>query len=90
MEDKIIQTLTLENREKLAIVGVEKVDSFNNESVILATNKGRLTIKGSNLSISRLNVEEGKLTVNGNINSLLYSENNVEKEKVGLVKKIFR
>lgn len=90
MEDKNIQTLTLENRERLAITGVEKVESFNNESVMLATNKGRLTIKGVNLSISKLNVEEGRLTVNGNINSLLYSENNTEKEKVGLVKKIFR
>ena len=90
MEDKIVQSLTLENREKLSITGVERVESFNNENVILATNKGRLTIKGVNLSISRLNVEEGKLAVNGNINSLLYSENNTEKEKVGLVKKIFR
>ncbi len=90
MEEKIIQTLTLENRERLGITGVEKVESFNNESVILATNKGRLTIKGSNISISKLNVEEGRLTVNGNINSLLYTENNAEKDKSGLVKKIFR
>ena len=90
MEDKIIQTLTLENRERLGITGVEKVDSFNNECVILATNKGKITIKGNNLTISKLNVEEGKLTVNGLINSLVYSENSTEKDKVGLVKKIFR
>ena len=90
MEEKIIQNLTLENRERLGITGVEKVDSFNDELVILATNKGKLTIKGINLSISKLNVEEGKLTVNGMINSLLFSENTAQKDKVGLVKKIFK
>lgn len=90
MEEKIIQTLTLENRERLIITGVERVESFNDENVVLATNKGKLNIKGCNLSISKLNVEEGKLTVNGIINSLIYSENNIEKDKVGLIKKIFR
>lgn len=90
MEEKIIQTLTLENRERLGITGVEKVENFNDESVILATNKGKLSIKGKNMSISKLNVEEGKIFVNGKIDSLLYSENSAEKEKVGLIKKIFR
>lgn len=90
LEEKIIQTLTLENRERLGITGVERVESFNNENVILATNRGKLTIKGNNISISKLNVEEGRLSVNGRIDSLLYSENSTEKEKVGLVKKIFR
>lgn len=90
MEEKIIQTLTLENRERLGITGVEKVENFNDESVILATNKGKLSIKGKSMSISKLNVEEGKIFVNGKIDSLLYSENSAEKEKVGLIKKIFR
>jgi len=90
LEEKIIQTLTLENRERLGITGVEKVDSFNSDNVILSTNKGKLTIKGNNLSISKLSVEEGRLTINGMINSLVYSENSVEKDKVGLIKKIFR
>jgi hypothetical protein len=38
------------------------------------TTKGRLTIKGENLSISKLNVDEGKLMVKGIINSLVFSE----------------
>ncbi|QSX05497.1 sporulation protein YabP [Sedimentibacter sp. zth1] len=88
MEDKIIQILSLENRERLNITGVEKVDNFNDEVVILSTNKGKLTIKGINLTINKLNVDEGKITTNGQINSLIYTENN--KEKVGLIKKLFR
>ncbi len=90
MEEKVIQTLTLENRERLGITGVEKVENFNDENVVLATNKGKLNIKGKNISISKLNVEEGKIFVNGKIDSLLYSENSSEKEKVGFIKKIFR
>lgn len=90
MDEKIIQTLTLENRERLSITGVEKVDNFNDEVVSLLTNKGRITIKGSGLSISKLNVDEGRLSITGVINSLIYSDNSSEKDKVGLIKKIFR
>ncbi len=90
MEEKLVQTLTLENRERLGITGVERVENFNDENVTLSTNKGRLNIKGKNISISKLNVDEGKIFVNGRIDSLLYSENSADKEKVGLIKKIFR
>ena len=44
MEEKVVQTLTLENREKLGITGVERVESFNDENVVLTTNKGKLNI----------------------------------------------
>ena len=65
-------------------------DSFNDETVVLMTTKGRLTIKGENLSISKLNVDEGKLMVKGIINSLVFSEYEGRKEKVSLVKKLFK
>ena len=41
--------LILENREKMNVSGVLDVESFNDEMVVLLTNKGKLTIKGENL-----------------------------------------
>ena len=82
--------LMLENKEILNVTGVEGVDNFNDETVVLMTTKGRLTIKGENLSISKLNVDEGKLMVKGIINSLVFSEYEGRKEKVSLVKKLFK
>lgn len=90
MDDKIIQSLVLENKELLNVTGVEGVDNFNDETVVLITSKGKLTIKGEKLNISKLNVEEGKLMVKGVINSLVYSEYEGQREKVSLVKKLFK
>ncbi|MDD4781301.1 MAG: sporulation protein YabP [Tissierellia bacterium] len=89
MDEKVVQSLLLENKEVLHVTGVDSVDNFNDEAVVLITNKGKLTIKGQKLTISKLNVEEGKLIVKGNINALSYSEND-NKEKVSLVKRIFK
>ncbi len=90
MDEKIVQSLLLENRETLNVTGVENVDNFNDETVVLITNKGKLTIKGQKLNISKLNVDEGKLIVKGIIHGLLYSENDGQKEKTSFMKKVFK
>lgn len=90
MDEKNVQSLLLENKEVLNVTGVENVDNFNDEIVVLITNKGRLTIKGEKLNISKLNVDEGKLVVKGVINSLVYSDYEGQREKVSLVKKLFK
>lgn len=90
MDDRVVQSLLLENKETLNVTGVEGVDNFNDETVVLLTNKGKLTIKGQRLNISKLNVDEGKLMVKGDINVLIYSDNDSNKEKVSFVKKLFK
>lgn len=89
MDEKTVQSLLLENKEILNVTGVESVDNFNDETVVLLTSKGKLTIKGQKLNISKLNVDEGKLVVRGLINSMTFSENE-QKEKIGLVRRIFK
>ena len=64
----------LENREKLNVSGVEHVNSFSSELVILETIAGVLTIKGEELDISKLNVEDGNVSVSGTIYALNYSD----------------
>ena len=90
MDEKAVQSLLLENKEVLNVTGVEYVDNFNEEIVVVITSKGRLTIKGEKLNISKLNVDEGRLIVKGVINSLVYSEYEGQREKISLVKKLFK
>ncbi|MEL7647828.1 MAG: sporulation protein YabP [Sedimentibacter sp.] len=90
MDEKSVQSLVLENKEMLNVTGVEGVDNFNDETVVLITTKGKLTIKGQKLNISKLNVDEGKLVVKGMINSMVYSDYEGQKEKTSLVKKLFK
>lgn len=77
-EEKRIQSmphnLVLEDRKMLTVSGVSDVDSFDEQTVIIFTDMGELTVRGSNLHINRLSVEVGELTVEGNIAALIYSD----------------
>lgn len=65
-------TLTLTNRNRAVITGVEDVDCFNEQIVILRTVQGDLTLAGENLNIAHLNLEDGRLVVEGEVISLEY------------------
>lgn len=74
-ENKLIpkqQNITLQDRERLNITGVNSVDSYNDNTIVLSTVKGGLNIKGEGLNISKLNLDDGSLKISGTINSLIY------------------
>lgn len=74
------QNIYLENREKLNISGVKDVLSFDDQMVILETELGLLTIKGENLRINKLSIDTLDVSIDGKINSLIYSENSGDKK----------
>ena len=67
-------TLTIDGRSRATITGVTDVDSFNDAMIVLNTASGAMTLIGSALHISRLNLEEGQLLVEGQIDALEYDE----------------
>ncbi|HEY9062064.1 MAG TPA: sporulation protein YabP [Pseudobacteroides sp.] len=69
-----VQNLILENRERLSISGVLDVESFNDECVIVDTELGVLTVKGEDLHINKLNLDNSELDIEGDICSLEYSD----------------
>lgn len=80
--------LVLEDRRMLTVSGVSDVDSFDEETVVVFTDLGELTIRGTNLHINRLSVEVGELTVEGNIAALIYSDEGPKNG--GFFSKVFR
>lgn len=75
MEQKpAVNSLELIDREKLTVVGVTNVASFDEEEIFLETNLGILIIKGEGLHITNLNLENSNLTVDGYIKLLEYAE----------------
>jgi len=68
------QNIVMENRERLKISGVNDVECFNEDSITALTELGRLLIKGTNLKVSSLNLENSELCVEGYINQLEYAE----------------
>ena len=85
----MIQNLILENREKLNVSGVNDVLSFDDQVVIIETDLGLLTIKGENLKINKLNIDTSEVIIEGDINSLSYSEHQVKSEG-GILGRIFK
>ena len=84
----IPHNLVLEDRRMLTVSGVSDVDSFDEETVVVFTELGELTVRGSDLHINRLSVEVGELTVEGKISALIYSQDSAPKG--GFFSKVFR
>ena len=97
MEDRLKQksiksdmphNIIMENRTKLNISGVENAESYNESEVVLHTSKGILIVRGECLSLSKLNLDSGEITVNGHIVTLEYVE--PKKSGTSLLGKLFR
>lgn len=82
------QNVIMEDRSKMSISGVEQVDSYNDNTIILSTIKGGMNIKGEGLNISKLNIEDGSVRISGLINSVTYISK--EGEPKNFMAKIFK
>ena len=63
--------IMLYNREKGNLTGILDVISFDENTIVLDTDMGLLTIKGKDLHVSRLTLEKGE--IEGQADSLVYS-----------------
>ena len=66
--------INLVRRESMAATGVIDVISFDEETIIAETELGMLIIKGINLHVNRLNLENGELAIDGEVNSINYED----------------
>lgn len=67
-------SLSLDNRKKLSLTGVEDVPGFNEETVNAVTSLGTLVIRGFALQIDKLDLDTGEVEISGNINSVQYTD----------------
>ncbi|MGL5378809.1 sporulation protein YabP [Clostridium sp.] len=82
--------IVLEDRKRLSLTGVEEVISFDDEKILLNTSLGALTIKGSELKMNKLDVQNGDVIIVGHISSMVYSGKEVKKEKENIITKLFK
>ena len=74
MEEKMPHSLTLSERSRLTVSGVEEVVSFDDASAVLRTELGELLIQGQELRLKTLYPEGGTLEVQGTISALSYEQ----------------
>ncbi len=89
-EDKISAThnVIMEKRAKLNMSGVMEVVTFDDETVVLKTDMGMLTVKGTKLSIGGFSASSGELNMTGSVYALVYTGDN--EIKTSFIKRLLK
>ena len=78
------------NRKNCSLSGVTDVIAFDEKEVVLETQMGTLLIKGDNMHIKRLTLDQGEVEIDGSIDAYLYSGKKVREERESLFGRLFR
>ncbi|MDE6583457.1 MAG: hypothetical protein K2K31_02270 [Clostridia bacterium] len=82
-----MESILIENRKKLDITGATKMLSSTGTQAVVEVGDCNVIITGTNIEITKLDLDNKQVSFNGDINSVKY---NRKTEKVGLVKRLFR
>ena len=77
--------LTLDNRRRATLTGVNEVLGFDENIVNLRTDNGEVTITGEGLHVTKLMLEEGQLALEGKIDGIQYAAQRIR--RVGLFRR---
>ena len=87
-DDMSQHRLELIARERLTVSGVEEVERFDEEEIVMRTAAGTLVVGGAGLHIGKLDLDGGALYVDGSIQSLFY-EDHTAASQGGLLRRLF-
>ncbi|MGH4137258.1 sporulation protein YabP [Clostridium sp.] len=82
--------LVLENRKKLTINGVIEVINFNENQILLNTDVGTMIIKGKELKMNKLDVQNGDVVITGKVDAFVYTSDKSKVKKDSIVSRLFR
>ncbi len=88
--DEVIRSnhnIIIEDRKKLTLSGVKDVISFDDETLLLETVLGRLTVKGAGLHIVNFDTASGDLFAEGKIYAAVYTS---DEKNGGFFSRVFR
>ena len=79
--------VNIENREKISITGIKQGDSFDESEVSALLENASVSVYGQGLHISRLDLDNGILVIDGFITGVEYSDIS---HKGGLFERLFK
>ncbi len=84
--------LLLVDRKYVEVTGVTQIASFDRNSFVLMTIAGNLVIRGEDLSIKALSLENGFVSIEGSIQSSNYSLTEAKETTTSrhVLRKLFR
>lgn len=84
--NKAKHIVKIENRECIELTGVKDVPSFNENDALIITDYGDIVLKGQNMRLDTLNLDNGLVKIYGNISALVYNE---KSQAMGFFKRMF-
>ena len=92
MQEQEKAGLEMIERQLMRLRGVNNVDEFDEEKIVLQTELGKLEINGQHLNVTSLDVEHGSLQIDGIIDSFSYVEEKKKrarsKKQIGLLSRL--
>ncbi|MBU3129185.1 sporulation protein YabP [Clostridium tagluense] len=89
IEDKR-SNLLLESRKKLTINGVIEVINFNENQILLNTDVGTMIVKGQQLKMNKLDVQNGDVVISGKVDAFIYTSGISKVKKDSIISRLFR
>jgi len=83
-------SLQIDRREKVNVSGMIDVISFDEESVIGETEMGVIIIRGANLHVNKISLDNGELSVSGEIDSITYENPGGPAKAKSLMGRLFK
>ena len=87
-ERQLPHHIMLDARSSLTVSGVEEVESFDENTIVMVTVRGTLVVRGDGLHIEKLSLDGGDLKVEGLVDSLTYEDEG--REKGGFLARLLR
>ena len=87
-EKQLPHHIMLDERSGLTVSGVEEVESFDENTIVMVTVRGTLVVRGDGLHIEKLSLDGGDLKVEGLVDSLTYEDEG--REKGGFLARLLR
>lgn len=84
--------IIISNRNAIEITGVIRLESFDREEFLLYTEFGYLGIQGQNLQIKSLDLELGRISIEGQMGDIRYLEeaDSTAEKNESLLGRLFR
>lgn len=89
MQEQGSSYLELSNREVLKLTGIQHVEVFEEEKIILRTAQGSLEIQGAELNIVNLDLDSGTIQIEGAIDAMRYSQERKKRQNINRAQQSF-
>lgn len=78
----------MEGRRKISVSGVDDVESFDENEIVMGTSQGLLVLRGKDLRIEKLSLDSGDVIIEGVVDRLEYEDE--VKTSEGFFSRLFR